>query len=350
LTDPEKAGTADLAAEVRAARRAPGLFVLTPAEDQGRGVVAVTGRDAPRWLDGMVTNDITRLSADGPVTGCYAALLTTKGRIVADLHVLARPDGYWLETAAEAVAPVLAQLGRYIVADDVTLEDVSESVVRLGVEGPGVGALLAELSGTPAPQLDAVPPDGWLPLELLGSEVVTARFGWTGEEAWQLFVPAADAPAVQVALLEAGFEARSGEALEVLRIEAGTPRLGPELDEEVFPDEARLESAISRTKGCYTGQEIVARLYSRGAVNHLLVGLRFDAASAPAADAPLEVGDKRTGEVTSACVSPSAGAIGLGFVRKEHAEPGTRLRCRGPDGECEATVAVLPLVAAGSGA
>jgi folate-binding protein YgfZ len=137
------------------------------------------------------------------------------------------------------------------------------------------------------------------------------------------------------------------DALEVLRIEAGIPRLGTELGEEVFPDEARLDSAISRTKGCYTGQEIVARLYSRGAVNHLLVRLRFEGDRVPAAGSPLhvrdesgdEMADKKTGEVTSACASPTRATIGLGYVRREHARSGTALRCLDPRGALRATVA-----------
>jgi len=344
--------TDDLAGQVRSGRTSPGLFALRdegPGQQGfGRAVVGVSGGDAERWLDGMVSNDITAISAAGPLSGCHAALLTTRGRIVADLHVLAREDGYWLETASHAVAALSAQLEKYIVADDVTLEDLSDRVARLGIEGPGSTELLAGLAGESPASLEAVAPHAWQPLQLAAAEVAAVRFGWSGEEAWQLLVPPADAEAVEAGLQAAGALPRSLAALEVLRIEAGVPRLGAELHDGVFPDEARLESAISRSKGCYTGQEIVARLYSRGAVNHLLVGLRFEAPSPPPVDAGLEAGDKQTGEVTSACLSPAAGAIGLGFVRREHSEPGTRLRCRGPDGDCEVTVAELPLVEAGA--
>jgi folate-binding protein YgfZ len=132
--------------------------------------------------------------------------------------------------------------------------------------------------------------------------------------------------------------------LETLRVEAGTPRQGRELDEDVLPAEARLDDTIATTKGCYVGQEIVARLRSRGQVNHLLVGLRFEG-SAPAVDTPLVRDGKRTGEVTSTAQSPRAGSIGLGFVRREHSEPGTEVDAAGES----AVVVGLPFVAPGAG-
>ncbi len=329
----------DGAAEVLAARQCPGLFTLDAAP-LDRGLVAVTGADASRWLDGMVTNDIEAIAPAAATNGCYAALLTPKGRIVADLHVLARPDGYWLETGASAASDVIARLERYIVADDVELADRGNEFARFALEGPGATKLLEAACGN---RLEVVPREGWASGSIGGTDVVLARFGWTGEDAWQILAPADAGDAVRQQLAA---EPRSLEALEVLRVEAGIPRLGPELDEEVFPDEARLDAAISRTKGCYTGQEIVARLYSRGAVNHLLVGLHFEGDRTASPDGPLLADDKRTGEVTSACVSPSAGAIGLGYVRREHAEPGTVLRCDDPSGPLVTTVAELPFVAA----
>ncbi len=346
---------ADVADEVRAGRTSPGLFDLSGAAGPSfaRGVIDVRGRDAPRWLDGMITNDVKQIAHDGARNGCYAALLTTKGRIVADLHVLAREHGYWLETAAAVTDDVIDRLQKYIVADDVDLADASPAWVRLGVEGPGSTAMLASTLDDTA--LADVPAAGWTAGSIAGVASVLARFGWSGEDAWQLFVPTDGATAVRDALTAAGATPRSTEALEVLRVEAGIPRLGPELGEEIFPDEARLDAAISRTKGCYTGQEIVARLFSRGAVNHLLVGLRFEGEAVPAGEAKLYAPgaagarEKATGEVTSACVSPTAGVIGLGYARREHAEPGTALVCRTDAGEMSATVAALPLVERAAG-
>jgi aminomethyltransferase len=340
--------------EVIAVRRAAGLFRLSSGPGS-RGVIAVTGSDARRWLDGMVTNDVTRLAAAGPANGCYAALLTQKGRILADLHVLARPDGFWLETAASAVPDLIARLERYVVADDVKLAALD--LVRLGVEGPAATSVIARASQIDPAQLASLPAESWTTLSIGGVETVAARFGWSGEDAWQLFVPGGGERAgtggeqpVVAALREAGQGALalpSNETLSVLRIEAGIPAIGSELNEEVFPDEARLESAISRKKGCYTGQEIVARLYSRGAVNHLLVSLRFEGSAPPPPGSKLFADDRATGEVTSACLSPTAAAIGLGYVRRDHAAPGTRLLCGEPGmAQLAAVVAERPLVSA----
>ena len=331
-----------LPSEVLAARERPALFVLG-GEPYARGLIAVSGGDAPRWLDGMVTNDVAALSAGRPANGCYegcyAALLTRKGRIVADIHLLAREDDYWLEVSASTTTEVLAQLARYIVADDVELTDRSLEFSRLAVEGPGATALVAAVSGT---ALEEVPREGFALGSIAAAEIVLARFGWTGEDAWQLFVRPSDREAVCAAITQAGALRGSLDALEILRIEAGVPLQGRELGQDVFPDEARLETAISRTKGCYTGQEIVARLYSRGAVNRLLVSLHFLGDRVPAPGALLSADEKRSGQVTSASLSPSAGAIGLGYVRRAHAELGTELRCEDPAGGLIAQVVAPP--------
>jgi len=319
-------------AQVRAVRSFAGL-----AEMNARGLICVQGADRARWLNGMVSNDVEALKEGPRDSGCYAVLLTPKGRVVADLHVLLRSDAFWLETLRSAVPEVLERLDRYIIADDVELRNISDDFEQLGLEGPEAMALVEAAADASV----ALSREACADLVIAGVPVVAAAFGWTGERAVQLFVPAGRGSAVAERLAQAagdaGLVSIGDEALEILRIEAGTPMLGLELDEEVLPDEARLEHAISTTKGCYTGQEIIARLRSRGHVNHRLVGLRFVAA-APPRDSELFADGRRTGEVTSACLSPSAGAIGLGYVRVAHAEPGQELTLQ--DGR--ATVAPLP--------
>ena len=320
-------------AEVQATRAGVGLFALG-----GRGVISVTGGDRVRWLNGMISNDVAVLEAGSSTSGCYALVLTQKGRITADLQVLLRPDCLWLETARDAVAGLIERLERYIVADDVALEDCSESFERIGVEGPEAFSLLAAAAG----QEVALSANACMELQIAGQSLVVAAFGWSGEPALQLFAGPGSCEPILACLEEhtVGALVRGGpEALEILRIEAGIPRLGAELDEEVLPDEARLDRAISHSKGCYTGQEIVARLHSRGQVNHLLVGLQFDG-PAPPADTDLQVDSVRTGEVTSSCESPARGAIGLGYVHRKHSEPGTPVQA----GSVAAQVVALPFV------
>lgn len=324
------------------AREGAGLFA-TP-----RGLISIAGRDRVRWLNGMISGDVTLL-AEGPErSGCYALLLTPKGGIVADLHVLFGEECLRLDVDVSATAEVIARLARYVVADDVTLEDVSAQVERLALEGPDAARLLARAGAT---QLEALRPDAWLATRIGETPVHVAAWGVSGEPAFQLYVPAGGSSAVRAAL--AGAAARASlpfalagpEALEVLRVEAGVPRQGLELDEDVLPAEARLtERAVSLTKGCYTGQEIVARVESRGRVNHLLVGLAFEASSAlPAAGTALRDGDKRVGEVTSVALSQRCGPIGLGYVRRPLDVPGTELQLEAVEGGL-VRVSALPFV------
>jgi len=328
--------------QVLALRSGAGLF-----RHGDRGLISVAGEDRIRWLQGMVSNDVAGLAAGPENSGCYAALLTPKGKIVADLQVMLRGDVFWLELAGFAVEGVCQRLERYIIADDVTLSDESQSLGRIGIEGPAAGQILRAAGVASLPTgADAV-----VDASIGGVETVIARFGWTGEEAFQLFVPRTSEQAVATELMAAGRDhgivAADAEALEILRIEAGIPRLGRELSEEVLPDEARLSRAISLDKGCYTGQEIVARLHSRGQVNHLLVGLVLSDPVAPGAEIWADAGNEAdrgrpVGEVTSSCRSPKAGPIGLAFVRRAQAEPGTLVRL----GDQTARVAQLPFAAA----
>lgn len=326
--------SARAASRAAAVRRGVGVFPDLP-----RGLVEVGGGDRVRWLNGMLTVDVTALAPGAPRSGAYALLLSPKGRILADLQVIARPEHFWLDTEAVQLPGLIARLERYVIADDVTLRDVSGDHAHVGIEGPGAPALVEALTGAAAP---ALLPDAGCDVEIAGVPLVLAAFGWSGEPAFQLILPAAARETVTRAIRAAGGDALvEGDAatLEVLRIEAGIPRVGAELDEEVFPAEARLVArAVSLTKGCFTGQEIVARIESRGQVNHHLVALRFDGDAAPEAGAELALADgRRVGEVTSACVS-SRGPIGLGYVRLPHDAPGSELRC----GARGVRVAALP--------
>jgi len=317
----------DVARELRAVREGAGLFRLP-----GRGVLEVGGGDRVRWLDGMISADVKSLA---PGDGAPALLLTRQGRIVADLHVLAREDVFWLELEASALPAVREQLSRYVVADDVTLTDRRDDPARLALEGPRAAALLAAAGADPS----GLAPHAWRELRIAGAAVAAAAYGFTGLTGFQLFAPAAAADAVASALLAAGFDLASADTLECLRIAAGMPWFGRELDESVLPAEARLEAAISTTKGCYTGQEVVTRMRSRGRVGHLLVGLRFEGEALPARGAPIEGETGPIGQVTSSVLSPEAGAIGLGFVRAEDATPGASVRVAG----APARIAALPL-------
>ncbi|HEY8153068.1 MAG TPA: glycine cleavage T C-terminal barrel domain-containing protein [Myxococcota bacterium] len=316
-------------------RQGAGLFRL-----EGRGLVAVEGADRVRWLNGMLSNDVATLAAGRERSGCYALLLSRIGRILADVHVLLREGSFWLETEQAAVAPLLATLGKYIIADDVRLTEIGAAWERLALEGPAAGAVFAIAAG----EAPGLAPDAADAFAIAGAPVLAGAWGVSGEEALQLFAPVGSGAAVAQALRQAGAGhglVEAGEdVLEVLRVEAGTPRYGRELSEAVLPAEVGLVRAISTTKGCYTGQEIVARMATRGGASHALVGLALAGVFVPAPGARVSEQAAPVGEVTSAALSASAGAIALAFVRRAHAAPGAELAVEGR----AARVTPLPFV------
>lgn len=340
--------------QAAAVRRGAGLFRLVD-----RGMLAVTGDDRTRWLDGMLSADVTVLAPGGEASGCYALLLTAQGRIVADPHVLLRGDAYWLELGAAAVEPVRESLEKHVIADDVAIVDLSAGVERLAVEGPASAEVLAAAAGSAI----ELAPEAWTEVRLADHPVTIARYGWSGEDGYQLVTPLQASEPIAALLERAGeglgLVRASGAALEILRVEAGVPAYGAELDQTVLPAEAGLQRAVSDTKGCYIGQEVVARMQSRGRVSHRLVGLLLDAggpgaaASRPAvgvsvgveAGAEVSLAGRRVGEVTSSCQSPVVGSIALAFVRSAHAQVGDELLAGG----LPARVAALPFVGAGVG-
>ena len=302
--------------ELRAVLARAGLFRLA-----GRGQLEVAGSERVRWLDGMVTADVASLAPGG---GAFALALTHQGRIVADLHLRVEAERFVADLEREAVEPLRAHLDARIIADDVTLRDASDDAVHLALEGPAAAEVLGAAGAGALPE----EPEAWAEVELAGAPVAVAAYGFTGQPAYQLFVPPEVAAEVEAALVAVGAVEASPEVLECLRVAAGTPRLFHDLDDTVLPAEARLERAVSETKGCYTGQEVVARMRSRGRVSHLLVGLAFPG-EPPAPDTRLTAEGREVGEVTSAVTSPLHGGIGLGYVRSDRDAPGTRLEADG---------------------
>lgn len=306
-----------------------------------RGLLELTGSDRVRWLDGMVTRNVKQLAERGEGAGCHALFLTHRGAIVAELRIGRLGEAFLLECARGEAGRIKGELEKRIIADDVALSDRSGAQAVLGIEGARARDVLASAAGIRAGvfdreaqnRVDGIPDqDDWARLTIAGQPILVAAFGWSGERAFQLRMEPDARTVVREALVSAaislGIEPVAGDPalLEILRVEAGIPALGAELDEDVLPAEARLEAAIATNKGCYVGQEIVARLRSRGQVNHLLVGLRLAGETAlPAVGAALSSGGRVIGEVTSAVRSPTEGCIALGYVRREQAEPGTVL-------------------------
>jgi len=284
-----------------------------------RGLLRATGADRARFLNGMLANDVAKLGAG---EACASLLLDRKGHVLAELWVLAEPDAILLDVAPGLETELASVLEKHIIADDVALASLSAASAQLGVEGPGAGERLAALGIAP-------PARGRFErVDFEAGSLVVLGGGSLGDEGARVLGERAQVERMRAAL---ALPELSAEAVEVLRIEAAIPKLGADVSTRNFPQEARLEHAFSLSKGCYVGQEIVARIASRGAVNRLLVKLRTREPVAPGAE--IRVGDTVTGQVTSSAVSAASGPIALGYVRVADAAAGTAVTVGGVPGE-----------------
>ncbi len=327
------AAYAGVAEEVEAVREACGLVDRSWIDR-----LEIAGPDRQRFLSGMVTCEVRDL---GPEGGAYGFLTSRKGGIVADFGLLALAESFWLELPAGRGEPVAEHLGRYVLADRVELRPLDD-VLPLTV----IGALARK---TLREAIDGgIPPAaetrwGHAPVELAATRVRLANRPLLGAEAWTLWTPVADAPAVLRELLRLpGVRPLGYDALDTVRLEAGVAWWGRDYDESSLPQETGLDEALNFTKGCYLGQEVVARIHYRGGVARRLCGLQFDGDEPPAEGTELLLDGRPVGRVGSVAVSPTLeGPVGLAMVQKRGAEPGTRLEVAG-DGEAEVTE--LPLV------
>ena len=313
-----------------------------------RARARVTGRDPVAMLQGILTNSVpaapTPAGSPGVTRGraAYSAILTPKGRMVADLRVVRGPrgddQGLLLDLPTGALAGLLAHLGRYLPPRFAKTDDVSGALAQITVAGPGGAALLSRDAlglRVETAELDALGEGDWLWVDSGGEGVLIVRSADLDATAFDLFAERATADALARNAVAAGAAELNAAALEALRIEAGRPAWGADLDEETIPPEAGIDGrAIDHGKGCYTGQEVIVRLRDRGHVNRHLRALRFDGeAPLPERGAELwvEGKDRPVGSVTSAAASPRAGSVGLGWVRREVDVP-AELRVGGPDG------------------
>jgi folate-binding protein YgfZ len=280
-----------------------------------RGRIAVRGRDRARLLHNLTSNEVKKLSAG---SGCYAFLLSPQGRIQADLTLLACDNQISLDTEPELREKIVQHIRRYIVADQVELEDVTEATCAIALEGPE-SALVLEKSGAVAPGADYQ----HLPWREAG-EATIARISLTGQPGFRIYAAAGAADGISRRLAEAGAQPASEEDARLVRLENGRPRYGEDIRETSLPQETGQMHAVSFSKGCYLGQEIVERIRAQGHVNRKLVQLRLD--SAAPAGAKLTADGAEAGEITSSIYSPAQGsAVALAYVRSIYATPGQAL-------------------------
>jgi tRNA-modifying protein YgfZ len=293
----------ELDAQFRQLREECGLL-----DRSERGKLIVSGGEAAEYLQGQLTNDVEALS---PGDGQYAALLDRKGHMQADMRVLrTSTEEIWIDTEPEALAAAQRHLGMYKIGRDVAIADLTGERAILSLIGPRS----VEIAATAA-----LPEYASETVSVAGVDCLAV-----GTAAGiDLIAKSGEATRLREALIGAGAIEVGAEAAEIVRIEAGAPRFGAEMSAETMPAEAGIvERAVSFTKGCYIGQEPVARLHYKGRPNRHLRGLELSSPAAPGAS--LHLGEKEVGRIGSACVSPARGPIALAIVRRE-AELGAEL-------------------------
>ncbi|MGH9736670.1 MAG: aminomethyltransferase family protein [Candidatus Acidiferrales bacterium] len=305
--------------EWRLAREAVALF-----DTNWHAVSILTGPDRVRYLNAIVSNDVQSLAEN---QGTLALLLDTRAHIMAELEIYVQADQLLVLSHASARESTTATLDKYIIMDDVELEDATGRLGTLAVEGIRAEAVMAEATGLALAGFAEFQGER---TRIAGIECYVVRrshFGATGAE---ISAPVEHLEPIWNRLHGIVHDFHGGllgmAALNSLRLEAGVPWFPLDFDNTVIPQEAALEAThLSFTKGCYTGQGIVERVRSRGHVNRRRVRLSFATApDPPARGAMLHVGDLGVGEVTSATFSPAAGtSIGMGYVRAEYTSPGT---------------------------
>ena len=306
-----------------------------------RGRITVNGADRGSYLQGLLTNDVAVLQAG---QGCYTAYLTAQGRMIADAYVYELGDLMLLSVARAVKDTVLAKFDQFIFSENVQLGDVTDTFAQVAVIGPRSAAVLAAVLSTGAGALESLPEHGCTRTTTTGgAAAIVTRITDVGADGYDVYVERVIAGEVIAALKAAGARSLDPDEAETLRIEAGIPLFGRDMDEETIPLEAGIESrAISFTKGCYVGQEVIIRVLHRGhgRVARRLVGLKIAADRVPAGRAAIRSGDREIGHVTSAAFSPSQNApIALGYVHRDFAEAGTTVTIDGAAAE----VVTLPI-------
>ncbi len=314
-------------AEYAAAREA-----VTVHDASYRECVRLTGEDRASFLHGMVTQDVKGLA---PGATAYTTLVTVKGAMVADGRLVRREEDLLLDVEPGAGARVREFLDKYLISEDAELHDATAELALLRLLGPQTSGLLTRVLGeAPAP----LAPQATRPATLAGTPVLLLGAGHFGLPGVDLLVPRGALEAVWTALTTEGAKPLGFEALELLRVEAGVPRFGQDLVETTIPLEANLQHAISYNKGCYIGQEVIARATFRGHMNRTLAGFLLGDSEAPKGAELMREG-KKVGWLTTVVRSPRLGQwVALGYVRRE-VEPGTALQL----GEGPATATVQPL-------
>jgi len=293
----------------------------------------ISGPKAAELITGMVTNDVSALV---PGEGQYAAALTPKGKIVADLRILALDDGLLIDTSVSAAPGWKEMVRKYVNPRIAPYHDLTSELSDFGIFGRSSRSVVSRLTDVDDKDLVLLPPYGHISRPFEDVTVIIARVPEMDLDGFEIFIPSEAVGALKTKLHSAGISPGSNETWEIARIESGRPQWGVDMDDSTLPQEANFDElgAISYTKGCYIGQETVARVHFRGHVNRFLRRLRFVTRPAPPKGAELvDESGKVIGDIRSSALSPRYGGVALGMVRRE-VLPGTTLQARWDGGEC----------------
>ena len=315
-----------VAAEYEALHAQAALF-----DRSHRGRLQLFGERAAEMVAGLVTNDVSGLA---PGQGCYAAALTAKGKIIADVRVFVEEGSVLTDAPPRAAEAWASMVRKYVNPRLAPHADVTATLRDIGIFGANARHVMSAITGVPSPALSALAPYAHVTVDLDGVRAIVASVPDLGIEGFELILPAEAFPAMWQRAMDAGATPAGLEAWEIARVEAGRPEWGIEMDDSTIPQEANFDElhAISYTKGCYVGQETVARVHFRGHVNRHLRGVRTEGTEPVPRGATLhdETGTQ-AGDVRSAVRSPMLGGIGLAMIRRE-VEPGASLIARWPEG------------------
>lgn len=305
--------------EYEAVRKNAGIADLSH-----RGKLRLSGKEHLKFLQGMLTNDVVKLPEG---SGMYATILTVKGRVLSDMNVYRDEGSVFLDLEPGLNEKVGDLLKKFRLSYKADIEDLTTSLGLLSVHGPGAPGLVQELLGHGVAEMSE---RSHFKADVDGMEVTLVRVNRTGEDGYDLYVGTENLGNLWALLTgsgaDSGLEPVGSEALEILGIEAGIPVYGRDMDEDTIPIEAGLWHALNFEKGCYVGQEVVARIKWRGHVNRHLMGFVIGGDELPLKDDEIFNDDKKIGRVTSSVFSPALGRpVALGYIRREFREPGTRV-------------------------
>jgi folate-binding protein YgfZ len=321
-------GSPDLSADYAAVTGAAGVF-----EIPGRTVVRVVGDDRASFLHGMCSNDIKGAQ---PGAAVPAMFLTEHAHVIADCFMWIAPDAILIDIDTALWRRAREHLERLLVADDVEFEDGGELAV-VDVEGPRAADAIRAAAGDGAAALAE-----WR--HLRAGALMVGNIARLGGPAFSMIGARGELQSAIARILasDGAFRRVGAAALDTIRIERGLARVGVDTGEKTIALEARMERAISFSKGCYVGQETIERATARGALKRRLFGLRFDAARMPVAASAVMLADKEVGRATSVAISPRLGGIALGILQHSAWAVGTRVAIADPAGAIDARVEELP--------